>query len=204
MGRPTEPRTPWLIAAVLSFITIVGMVYAAGAGNRAASPDMANAGNETATATGQTAAMPTGPAPDISQMTPREQFTRLHDRIITAAQTGDSTTVIQFWPMAAGAYQNLPDSDRDADIHYQMAELHLLIGQFPQTLALADTILADSPGNLLGYYLQGIVADFQADSTAARAARRQFNQHFDTEMAKNRPEYLQNAPMLQGFHTGGS
>jgi hypothetical protein len=105
--------------------------------------------------------------------------------------------------MAAGAYQNLPDSDRDADIHYRMAELHLLIGQFPQTLALADTILADSPDNLLGYYLRGIVADFQADSTAARAARRQFNQHYDAEMAKGRPEYLQNAPMLQGFRSSG-
>jgi len=199
-----ESRTPWVIASLLVFITIVGVVYAAGARNRAAAPDMANAGNETAAAATSGSAMPTGPAPDISQMTPREQFTRLNDRIMNAAQTGDTTTVIQFWPMAAGAYQNLADSDRDADVRYRMAELHLLIGQFPQTLALADTILAKSPGNLLGYYLRGLVAGFQGDSAAAREARRQFNQHYDAEMAKDLPEYTRNAPMLQGFRNTGS
>ncbi len=197
---PPPSRTPWIIAGLLSFITIAGVVYAAGARNRAAAPDMANSGNEAAG--GAQSALPAGPAPDISQMTPREQFTRLDDRIMKAAGTGDTTTVITFWPMAAGAYQNLPDSDRDADIRYHMATLHLLIGQFPQTLALADTILAQSPGDLLGYYLRAIVADFQADSTRAREARRQFNQHYDAEMAKSRPEYLDHAPMLKSFRDG--
>lgn len=201
-ARPPEPRTPWIVASLLSAGIIIAILLAARARGAAASPDMANAGNQPATS--GAGPMPTGTAPPLDDMTPREQFTRLDNRIMTAAQTGDTTTVIQFWPMAAGAYQNLAETDRDPDIRFRMASLHLLIGQFPQTLALADTILAGARDNLLGYYLRAIVADFQKDSAAARSARAAFNQHYDAEMAKNRPEYVANAPMLQGFHTSGA
>ncbi len=204
-ARPSEPRTPWIVASILSAGIIIAILLAARARGAAASPDMANAGNQAAAGpTGGTGAMPTGTAPPLDNMTPREQFTRLDDRIMNAAQTGDTTTVIQFWPMAAGAYQNLAETDRDPDIRFRMASLHLLIGQFPQTLALADTILAGAPDNLLAYYLRAIVADFQKDGGAAQAARAAFNQHYEAEMAKNRPEYVANAPMLQGFHTSGA
>lgn len=190
-----EPRTPWLVATVLSVLTIVLVLVAAGARSRAAAPDMANAGGAGAAPVG----VPVGPAPDISNMTPREQFTRLNDRILAAAERGDTSTVISFWPMAAGAYDNLPPADRDADARYHMATLHLLVGRLPATLALADSILAESPDHLLGWYLRAVVAEFEGDSAAARDARRAFRSAYDTEIARGLQEYVEHAPMLQSF-----
>jgi len=190
--RRPEPRAPWIVAAVLCVAAITGVVYAAGRRDAPTAPSMPNAGN----ATGQ---LPAGPAPDISNMTPREQFARLNDRVMAAAESGDSTTVISFWPMAAGAYDNLLPGDRDIDARYHMATLHLLVGQFPPTLALADTILTESPGNLMGWYLRGVVAEFQGDSAAMRAAQAEFRKGFDAEMAKGHDEYVHHADMLRQY-----
>jgi hypothetical protein len=190
-----ESRLPWIVAGALSVLTLVGVLYAAGLRGRVAAPEMANVG----TPGGTTAALPEGPAPDISGMTPREQFTRLNDRIMTAAERGDTSTVISFWPMAAGAYDNLPVGDRDVDARYHMATLHLLVGRIPATLALADTILAESPGNLMGWYLRAVAAEFQGDSTVAREARRRFRDGYDGEIAKGLPEYVEHAPLLRSF-----
>src|SRR2546423_1717293 len=52
-----------------------------------------------------------GPAPDISQMSPRERFDRLFNRIMQAAQQGDSAQVQRFTPMALGAYAQLDSVD---------------------------------------------------------------------------------------------
>ena len=71
-----EPKVPWIIAGMLCFAAIAGVVYSAGKRGEVAPPSMANAGNSTGTAP---AAL--GPAPDISNMTPREQFARLNDRV---------------------------------------------------------------------------------------------------------------------------
>ena len=45
------------------------------------------------------------------------------------------------------------------------------VGDFPGALALADTILARTPGHLFGYIVRGTAAGFQGDS-AGRPARR--------------------------------
>lgn len=193
--RPSEPRTPWLVALALSAITVVGVVYAAGIRGRAPAPEMANVGTAGSAPVGSTA----GPAPDISGMTPREQFIRLNDRIMTAAEGGDTTTVITFWPMAAGAYDNLSPAERDVDARYHMATLHLLVGRIPATMALADTIMAESPGNLMGWYLRAVVAEFEGDSVRATAARRAFRDGFDAEIAKSRPEYDEHAAQLRDY-----
>lgn len=180
---------------MLSALTVAGVVYAAGIRGRAPAPEMANAG----TAGAEPVGAPLGPAPDISNMTPREQFTRLHDRIIAAAEVGDTSRVISFWPMAAGAYDNLSAAERDIDARFHMATLHLLVGRLPATLALADTILAESPGNLMGWYLRGVVAEFEGDSSTAREARRRFRADFETEMARQLPEYVEHAPQLRAY-----
>src|SRR5690606_28445033 len=141
---------------------------------------MANAGS----AAGAAVPFDARRAPPIDDLTPREQFARLNDRIFAAAEAGDSTTVINFWPMAAGAYDNLLPGDRDIDARYHRATLHLLVGQFPPVLALADTIMTESPGNLLGWYLRGVVAEFQEDSVRMGEVRSEFERSFDAEMAK--------------------
>lgn len=195
--RPREPRAPWIVAGVLCCVAIAAVVYAAGQRGTAAAPTMANAGNVGGTLDGRR-------APPLDDMTPREQFARLNDRVMAAAEAGDSTTVINFWPMAAGAYDNLLPGDRDIDARYHMATLHLLVGQFPPTLALADTILAESPDNLMGWYLRGVVAEFQGDSAAMRTAQAEFRRLFDAELAKGHDEYVHHAEMLRQYQGGGT
>lgn len=194
--RAVGSPTPWIIAGLLTVIAIATVVYASSKRGAQAAPSMANAGNAAVDAPG---APVTGAAPDISNMTPREQFDRLHDRVVGAAERNDTTSVIRFWPMALGAYDQLPASDRDADARYHMAALHLLVGQFPAALALADTILTLSPNNLTGYYIRGLAAEFQADSGAARDARRAFRANFDTEIGKAQPEYTHHRPLLDQY-----
>jgi hypothetical protein len=118
---------------------------------------------------------------------------------MSAADTSDTTTVITMWPMAAGAYDNLPEADRDVDARYHMATLHLLLTQYPPASALADTILAVSPNNLVGYYLKAIVAEQQGDSTTARSARAQFLKYYPAEIAKEQSEYLEHRPILDAY-----
>ena len=189
-----EPKVPWIIAGMLCFAAIAGVVYSAGKRGQAAPPSMANAGNSTGA---PPAAL--GPAPDISNMTPREQFARLNDRVMAAAEAGDSTTVITFWPMAAGAYENLLPGDRDIDARYHMATLHLLVGQFPAALALADTIMTESPNNLLGWYVRGVLAEFQADTTRLTSSRESFTRAYPAEIATGRDEYVHHADMLRQY-----
>ena len=55
-----------------------------------------------------------GAAPDISQLSPRERFDRLFNRIMQAAEQGDTAQVRRFTPMALGAYAQLDTIDADA------------------------------------------------------------------------------------------
>ena len=180
----TEPRTPWMVAGVLSLMAIALVLWAASQRGDGQAPGV--------TAAAPAAATP----PDLSTMTPREQFTRLNDRIMTAAQTGDSATVIRFWPMASQAYHNLLPGDLDVDARYHMATLYLLVGQLPDARALADTMMAESPDNLLAWYLRGVAAEYEGDTAAAREARDAFEAHYDAELATGRQEYVDHADLL--------
>ena len=138
-----------------------------------------------------------GPAPDISGMSPRERFDRLFNRIMQAAQRGDSAEVERFTPMALGAYEQL--DIRDVDARYHAAVLHLQAGDFTQAQALADSILAESPGHLFGYVIRGTAARFQGDRTALARAERDFLAHYQTETEAKRVEYLEHKPVLDEF-----
>lgn len=201
-------RAPWLIAAVLVVMIIAGVLYSA---NRRAAPDvpsMANAGNAGTAVTGladnpNAGCVPTGPAPDISKLTPKERFVRLVDRINGYLDKNDTACVITFTPMALGAYANLAPADRDIDAQYHAAMLQAQVGMLDNARALADTIMAASPGNLFGYYIRATAAEFAGDSAAAKAGRAAFQGHYDVEIKKNRPEYTEHRPLLEQYHTSG-
>jgi hypothetical protein len=156
-------------------------------------PDMANSGVSSATLPGRTA----GRAPDISSMSPRERFDRLFNRVMQAAEAGDSAQVEQFTPMALGAYQQL--DSRDVDARYHAGVIHLQIGDFASAKALADTILAESPGHLFGYVIRGTAARLQGDPTTLNRAQRDFLAHYQSEMAAKRVEYQEHQPVLDEF-----
>jgi hypothetical protein len=184
-------RTAWLIAGALCLLLVGTIAYKV---TRTATPppvpDMANTG----------AGAPdggTGPAPDISAMTPRERFDRLFNRIMQAAERGDSTEVQRFTPMALGAYQQLDSVDVDA--RYHAAVVHLGVGDIAPALALADTILRQSPGHLFAYLIRGTAARFQNNPAAQSRAERDFLSHYQAEMAAKRVEYLEHKPALEEF-----
>jgi predicted Zn-dependent protease with MMP-like domain len=183
-----------VVAAVLTLGAISLIVYAATRRDGAAAPDMANAGNAVVATPGASI-----PAPDISNMTPREQFDRLYDRVMTSAQGSDTAAVIRFWPMASGAYAQLPEDVRDIDARFHMADLHLLVGQFPPAVALADTILAESSNNLLAHYVKALAAEFQGDSVGARAAQSAFLGSFAREIERPVAEYTHHRAMLDQY-----
>lgn len=160
----TSSRGVWLAAGVVVLACMLGIVFVlARPGQPAARPDMGS------TATGSA---PAAPAPDISTLTPRQGFDRLYDRVMAAAQQGDTATMIRLTEHALGAYTQIPSPDADA--RYHAAVLLAQVSQFPEALALADTMIAADPRDLLGLLVRGTVAELQKDTAALARARRDF------------------------------
>ena len=135
--------------------------------------------------------------PDLSQMTPREAFDRLYNRVMAAAEQGDTITVAQFSPMALQAYRNLDLIDADARYHAAMLRLHT--GDVTGAQALADSILAEHPTHLFGFVLNAAVARFQGSAARERESSTKFLAAWDAEMKAARPEYQDHQRMLEGF-----
>jgi hypothetical protein len=194
-------RTPWMVAGgliVALLALIVYKVWTDGNGQpagAAAAPQMSNVGAAPGAESGNPGMG--GPAPDISRMTPRERFDRLFNRVMTAAERGDTATVNGFTPMALGAYQQLDTVDTDA--RYHAAVLLMQTGAYPAALALADTILAEQPNHLFAYVIRGSVATLRRDEAALARARRDFIERFPAESASARVEYLEHQPVLNEF-----
>ena len=199
---PGSERTAWYVAAAAVTVLLALIVFKVVRDRpTAASPDMANAGNSApGTAPGSPdagGALPTGRAPDISNLSPAERFLRLNNRVMDAAARADSATVVNFTPMALGAYSQLDSVTNDE--RYHAAVLHAQVGQIAAAEALTDTMLLRSPGYLLAYALRGEIAEFQGDSTALRKAYADFRAHYDAETAARRPEYADHANVIAEF-----
>jgi hypothetical protein len=135
--------------------------------------------------------------PDISNMTPRERFNRLYNRVMSAAQSGDEATVTRFTPMALMAYAQLDSIDADARYHAALLKVHT--GEVDASRALADTILARDPGHLFGYVVQGTVARFRKDPKELTRAYTGFLKRYDQEIKLDRPEYGEHRTSLEDF-----
>jgi hypothetical protein len=135
--------------------------------------------------------------PDISNMSPRERFNRLYNRIMTAAQAGDQATAERFMPMALMAYAQLDTIDADARYHAALLKAHT--GDMAASGALADTILAQQPSHLFGYVIRGTVARFGKDQKGLDAAYAGFLKRYDEEMKAGRQEYGEHRTSLEDF-----
>jgi hypothetical protein len=189
-GAPAD-RTPWVIAGVALvalLVVLLIMVWRsspAPASLAAAEPPPAAGGDE-------------GAPPDISNMSPRERFDRLYNRVMRAAQAGDEATVSRFTPMALMAYGQLDSLDADARYHAALLQVHS--GDVTGPSALADTILAQQPGHLFGYIIRGTVARWQKNDQALSRAYAGFLEHYDAEMKAARPEYADHKVSVDEFH----
>ena len=138
-----------------------------------------------------------GTPPDLSQMTPREAFNRLFTRVMTASEQGDTATASRFTPMALMAYRNLPEVDIDA--RYDVALIHLHVGDIAAARALADTIQREQSNHLFGYVLRAAIARFDNQPAEAGAAYREFLAQAEAELKAGRPEYDAHRSMLDSF-----
>lgn len=185
--RPTGDRTTWTISAIVVVLSAIAIVYAL---NRPAAP----AGTPGPAAPGGAFA---GPAPDISQISPREGFDRLFNRVMMASEQGDTATVLQFTEHALGAYTQLEAVDDDA--RYHAAVLNAQVGRYQEALALADTLLAGTPNHLLAFVIRGTVAEVTGDQAGLAAARRSFLAGWAADPKRDRQEYLDHQPVLEQF-----
>lgn len=190
---PGSP-VPWIVAGTVVVALVAAIGIRAAGGISLVTPDMANSGNQGATgATG----VPGTRAPDISQMTPRERFDRLFVRIMDAGARQDSAVVMNFTPMALGAYDLLEVFDQQA--RYRAALIRLQVGDFPGATALADTILAATPHHLLGLVVAGTAASFQGDTEGLGELYREFLDHYDAQLSAGYPEYTAEQAMIESF-----
>ena len=138
-----------------------------------------------------------GTPPDLSTMTPEQQFIRLHDRVMTAAEQGDTTTVFQFTPMALMAYRNL--TAPNTDMRFHAATLMLHTGDVAGAQAIADSLTAEQPDHLFGFVLGAALARFQGDPQGTKAAYARFLEVLTAEKASGKPEYSEHQVMLDEF-----
>jgi hypothetical protein len=192
---PAPDRTPWMIAgaALVALLVVLLIMLSRGP----ATPALAAAGDPGA-AIGDNGGGSEGTPPDISNMSPKERFDRLYNRVMRAAQAGDEATVTRFTPMALMAYGQLDSVDADARYHAALLQVHS--GDVTGPTALADTILAGQPGHLFGYIIRGTVARWRKDDRALSRAYLGFLQHYEAEMKADRPEYAEHKVSIDEFH----
>ncbi len=146
----------------------------------------------------QPAATEPGTPPDLSTMTPRERFDRLYNRVMGAAEQGDTATVTRFSPMAFSAYEQLDTLDADARYHAAVLRLHVQ-GDTASALRLADAILAEHPRHLFGFLIRATAGRLAGDERLLGRATADFLAAWDAEHKAARPEYRDHQTMLDQF-----
>jgi tetratricopeptide (TPR) repeat protein len=189
MPLAQSDRTTWLVALGITVLALGGSVYLLLHPKSAVS----RPGPDVVPSMGIT-----GRGPDLGNMTSRQAFDRLFDRVLTAGEKGDTATALRFTEHALAAYQQLDSSDADA--RYHAAILNAQVGRYPEALALGDSILAETPGHLLGILVQGTVAALRNDSTALARARRDFLAAWSRDSGTGRPEYADHREAIDDFH----
>lgn len=190
IGR--NERILWFAAGGIVVAALGALVLAMSKGN---APPVADA--SAAQAPFASGASGGGAVPDISNMSPRERFDKLFDRIMRAAESGDANTVTQFSPMAIQAFGMLDTVDSDARYHLALIQLHT--GDVDGARAQGDSILKAQPGHLFGYIIKGTIARFQKDDKSLTKAYADYLSHLDKETAAKRPEYESHARALEDF-----
>jgi hypothetical protein len=180
-------RRPWIVAGAAMAAVLALLLFTVARSEPGPPPPP----EETMAAGGDVA------APDISQMTPRERFDRLYQRVLSASQSGDEATVTRFTPMALAAYQMLDSVDTDARYHAAVLRVHT--GDADAARALGDTIVARAPTHLFGYMARGTSARWRQDETQLRQAYQDFLKHYEAEMKANRPEYAEHKFSVEEF-----
>jgi hypothetical protein len=130
-------------------------------------------------------------------MSPRQAADRLFERVMSADERGARDEALRFAPMALQAYGMIGPLDEDA--RYHLGLISLVLGNAAAAAAQADSISRSVPSHLFAPVLRARVARERGDSAAQRRAEQAFLDHYDAELAANRPEYQLHGVLLQQY-----
>ncbi|HET8655076.1 MAG TPA: zinc ribbon domain-containing protein [Longimicrobiaceae bacterium] len=191
-GARRSSSVPWIVTgvAVVALAVAIVLPQTRQSDALAAAPSTpASAAAALASGAGAAGGPMGNPAAiDISSMTPRERADRLYNRIMQSVSAGDSSQAKMFMPMALAAYGMVPDLDLDG--HYHLGVLQLVNGDAAAARAEADTILKADPNHLFGLITAAQAERAMGDEAAARGFYRRFLDHYDAQIARKLPEYL--------------
>lgn len=137
-----------------------------------------------------------GPAPnvDLSSMTPRQAADRLFDRVMRAAESGDSAEARNFLPMAIGAYERARPLDADGLFH--LSVLQRTAQDFEAALETARQGLEESPDHLLLLSAAAEGARELGDSATARTHYRHMLDVWEVEQGSGLEDYQVHSALL--------
>ena len=170
---------PWWIAGIAMFglIVVVGTQMVQPGGPVGPNPVPVTGGGAL-----------TGPAPDISNMSPIERADALYNRVMQSAADGDSLQAQQFMPMATAAYDLARPLDIDGLFHLSMLQRTGM--QLESALATAEEILAVDADHLLGLAAAAEAALELSRPDDAAAYYGHIVDVYDTQMARALIEYV--------------
>jgi hypothetical protein len=180
---------PWWIAGVTMFGLIVVL------GVRMVQPGPAAA---PAPAGGPAGAL-SGPAPDISNMTPRQRADALFNRVMGYAEQGDSASARAFMPMALAAHDQARPLDNDG--LYHLAALNRTANNLDAAIAVSEEILANEPNHILALGVAGDAAAELGRLDEAEAYFRRLIEAYPQEQSRPLPEYQGHQPSMQVAHS---
>jgi len=136
-------------------------------------------------------------AVDLGSMSPRQAADRLFDRVMREDESGSEAQAQQFATMAIQAYGMLPPAEIDADAHFHLALLNLVLGDADAADREADVMLALDRQHLLALAIKARVAEARGDSEAQTAAYGMFLDALPAGLTSGRVEYEMHDNMLE-------
>ncbi|HEX5437869.1 MAG TPA: zinc ribbon domain-containing protein [Gemmatimonadaceae bacterium] len=179
---------PWAVAGI-ALVALISLVAAQHFNGRSiAAAPQSQASSLAAPGPGGSAGVGAPiPAPDISNLSPRERADRLYDLVMTLDSQGKTDSVQFFAQMAVAAYQMLPT--QDADSHYDLGRIAEVAGVPALALAQADTILQSDSTHLLGLILAAQSERALGHASQAKQYQTRFLAALPGEERKNLIEY---------------
>ena len=184
-----KSNLPWAIAGAAVLVIAAAMILPRLGGEQEPVPV---AGAPSAGPVGAPAGGAAGV--DLSSMTPREAADRLFNRVMQAAESGDTAQARSFAPMALAAYGMVPELDLDGQYH--MAVIQLTTRDSEAALATANGILAAEPTHLFGLATAAEAHQQLGNREQAVELYRSFLENYDAEVGTNRVEYRDHAAVL--------
>jgi Double zinc ribbon len=124
---------------------------------------------------------------DLTTMTPREAADRLWNRVMQAVSDGDTQEVVNFLPMAIGAYEVAEPLDLDGKYHLSALKLEGLDNE--GALGVAEAALEIYSDHLLNLAAAAEAALALGDSTLGRSYYQRMLDVWDAELATERDDY---------------